>query len=259
MQQNLHVPSHRTARLLVLPLPRLTPVYFGVLWVAVFAFGLIIGRIPGALAPQLGLDRALNDAHTPALDLVARAFDRLDSVTVVAAFILVLVIVVGLSSSWWRAVAAAAVAGGGWVLCLVPKVVVAEARPPATAITHALVGSEATLSYPSGHVVFAVTFTLAVVMVCRRGAARSIAIGVGAVFVLATAWARLYVGAHYPTDLVGSLLAGVAGALTVAWLWNVVVAPLLSRLTGLAPAGAGPDAGVRASESSDPGDPAIRP
>ncbi|WP_168203852.1 phosphatase PAP2 family protein [Humibacter ginsenosidimutans] len=228
------MPSHRTAHSLVLPLPRRAPIYFGALWVLTFAFGFIIASIPGALSAQLGLDRALNDAHSPLLDAVAKTLDKLDSVTVVAAFIVVLVVVVGLSSSWWRGIAAAFVAGGGWLLCLIPKAVVAEARPPAGSIAHTVIGDAATLSYPSGHVVFAVTFTVAAVLVARRGAVRAIVAAVGILFVLVTAWSRLYVGAHYGTDIVGAVLAGLAGALTIAWLWNVVAPRVARRFSGAA-------------------------
>lgn len=243
------MPSHRTAQSIVLPLPRYTPIYFGVLWVLTFAFGFAISAVPGALSAQLGLDRALNNANSSVLDAAAKAFDKLDSVPVVAVFIVVLVVAVGLSSSWWRAIAAAAVAGGGWVLCLVPKAIIAEPRPPAGSVAHAIVGSEATLSYPSGHVVFAVTFTIAVVLVARRGLVRAIAIVLGTLFVLATMWARLYVGAHYPTDVIGSVLAGLAGALTVAWLWNLIAPPVIRRITrrpntDAAPADDAPQASV---------------
>ena len=201
-----------------------------VLWAATFALGFVAKATTGWLASQLAVDRALNAMHSPLFDTVAKALDRLDSVTVVAVCVAVLAVLTGFFVSWWRAVAAVVIAGGGWVLCLIPKAVVGEVRPPLDSVSHRLDVSHATLSYPSGHTVFAVTLTVAVILVCRGTTSRIIATVVGIVFVAVTAWSRLYVGAHYPTDVVGGILAGAAGALLIAWLWNLCARMLLPRL-----------------------------
>lgn len=218
----------RTSPLVALP-PGALPISIA-LWAATFALGFGAKFAQPWLTAQLGLDRALNAAHSPLLDFVARSLDKLDSVVVVGAILVVLAVVVGLLSSWPRALGAVVVAGGGWLFCLVPKAVVAEARPPLNAVAHTLTVTHATLSYPSGHTVFAVTLTVAVLMVCRRGAPRVIAAVLGIVFVLVTGWSRLYAGAHYPTDIAGGVLAGVAGALLIGWLWNLCMRMLTSRL-----------------------------
>jgi undecaprenyl-diphosphatase len=199
-----------------------------VLWVLVFALGLTTKVISGSLTRQLGLDRTLNNAHTPLLDNVALLFDGLDKVPVVAVYALVLFVVGGLLYGWFRSLGAAIVAGLGWLLCLIPKQLVHEERPATDAVAHVLHAGRATLSYPSGHVVFAVTFSIAVLVLVRSVALRFVLGTVGLLFVAVTAWARLYVGAHYPTDVIGAVLAGVAGALLVAGLWNLVVGLFVS-------------------------------
>jgi membrane-associated phospholipid phosphatase len=195
-----------------------------VLWVLTFALGFAVRAVPSLFAGQLDLDRALNNAHTPLLDTVALAFDGLDHVKVVALYIVVLFVVGGLLFGWSRALGAGIVAGAGWLLCLIPKQLVHEERPPTDALAHHLDAGRATLSYPSGHVVFAVTFSVAAIMLVRGVLLRLVVGIVGAAFVVVTMWARLYVGAHYPTDVVGSIFAGVGGALLIAALWNLVVA-----------------------------------
>jgi undecaprenyl-diphosphatase len=211
-------------------LPRGALVIALVLWAVTFALGFTAKAATGWLASQLAVDRALNALHTPTLDVLAKALDRLDSVTVVAGCLALLAVLTGLFVSWWKALAAVVIAGGGWLLCLVPKAVVGELRPPLHSVGHTLDVSHATLSFPSGHTVFAVTLTVAVILVCRGTTSRIIATVVGIVFVAVTAWSRLYVGAHYPTDVVGGILAGAAGALLIAWLWNLCARMLVPRL-----------------------------
>ncbi|NNC13713.1 phosphatase PAP2 family protein [Planctomonas sp. JC2975] len=221
--------THRLRPSPLVSLPRGALVIALVLWAATFALGFAAKAASGWLTSQLVVDRALNDAHSSLFDAVARALDHLDSVSVVAVCLVILAVLVGLFVSWGRALAAVVIAGGGWVLCLIPKAVVGETRPPLDAVAHLLHVSPATLSYPSGHTVFAVTLSAAVLMVCRGLWARIIVLVVGILFVAVTAWSRLYVGAHYPTDVLGALLAGAGGALLVAWLWNFVVRRILAR------------------------------
>ena len=69
-------------------------------------------------------------------------------------------------------------------------------------------------SYPSGHTIFIVTVTV-VLMLCfgyRFLPRRARAIGWAAVVlvVAANAIARIYTGAHWPTDVLGAILIAVA-------------------------------------------------
>jgi undecaprenyl-diphosphatase len=219
-------PRRDTVRLAV---PRHWVVPVVVLWILTFGLGFAVRGATGFLDGQLGLDRALNAANSPALDAIATVFDSLDRVPVVGACLVVLVVVGGLLAGWVRAFGAAVAAGAGWVFCLVPKQLVHEVRPAADAMAHHVDAGRATLSYPSGHTVFAVTLVVAVLALTRTAGQRWVVGIVGVLFVLVVAWSRLYVGAHYPTDVLGALLAGVAGALLVLGVWNAVVPRVLRR------------------------------
>ncbi|WP_082473917.1 phosphatase PAP2 family protein [Curtobacterium sp. Leaf261] len=213
----------------VLAAPRHWVVPVIVLWVLTFGLGFAVRGATGLLDAQLGLDRLLNAAHTPVADAVAIALDSLDRIPVVGACLVVLVVVGGLLRGWLRAIGAGVASGAGWLFCLVPKQLVHETRPAADTLAHHVDAGRATLSYPSGHTVFAVTLVVAVLALTTSAGQRWVVGVVGAVFVLVVAWARLYVGAHWPTDVLGALLAGVAGALLVIGVWNAVVPRVLDR------------------------------
>lgn len=71
-------------------------------------------------------------------------------------------------------------------------------------------------AYPSADVMLAVViFGLGTLMLCwtiRSRATRVVALGVAALFIALASVARVYLGAHWPTDVLGGVLAGIACA-----------------------------------------------
>lgn len=103
----------------------------------------------------------------------------------------------------------AAVFVGGGILEQVLKRVVHRSRPPyGTAyLTHA------SFSFPSGHAMASMlgaAMVLYVVFVTMRpgAAVRSVLASVAAVFVLLVGASRIYLGVHYPSDVLGGWIAG---------------------------------------------------
>ncbi len=205
-----------------LRIPRHWIVWTVILFALTFALGFAATWI---LALRFeSLDAMVNRVNSPLLDKVALLLDELDRPTVVAVILVVVFVILLFVKGWRLALGTVVVTGLGWITTLVVKTVVAQPRPTTAGLTHLLHVSPATLSYPSGHVVFAAALVTALAMVCRGPLARTIVIVVGAVFVAIVAWSRLYVGVHYGTDVLGGVLNGVAGVLLFAGLWNLVAA-----------------------------------
>ena len=70
-------------------------------------------------------------------------------------------------------------------------------------------------SFPSGHTMAAVALASTVGIVCWRTRWRWMAWGVGLLFALGVSWSRLYLAAHYPSDVLAGWFA------TGAWVWTL--------------------------------------
>jgi undecaprenyl-diphosphatase len=110
-------------------------------------------------------------------------------------------------------IALVVIAAGSAVLPLVTKVIVARPRPTIEHLSHL-----SSLSFPSEHTTQAAAIYLTIAIMLSQGLARGwreAAIVLGVLIALAVAWSRVYLGVHYPTDVVAGLLLGWGWALLV--------------------------------------------
>jgi undecaprenyl-diphosphatase len=181
---------------------------------AVLLLGAVIGLghlLPG-LDPAADLDGArwFTTSQPPELagpSAVASELGGTGTMIAVGAAACVLVLAV---LRHWRPVVAITVALVGEVLIfLTGSAVVDRPRPP---VSHLDAELPPTSSFPSGHVaasICAYGVIAAVVFCATRRWWRWVVAGTAAVLVVAVALARLYRGAHYPTDVLGSVLFAV--------------------------------------------------
>lgn len=212
--------------------PYLHPPKYWLVWsIVLFALTFGLGFVAKAFpAIQFAsLDVTINNVHNSALDTLALILDKLDRPLTVGVILAITFVILTVFRGWRLALGVSAVTGLGWVSTLAVKAIVAQPRPDSLGLTHQLDVDPATLSYPSGHVVFVVAFVVALTYAFARPAYRLIIVLLGAVLILITAWSRLYLGVHYVTDVVGAVLNGVAGVMFFAGLWNLFVVGWLKK------------------------------
>lgn len=181
--------------------------------------------------PDITLLRSINDLtrQTP------RGLDR--AVEFAGGYGLITLTALLAGWCWWRvarrsADAPAAVAGVLWscmaagIALLLNIPVRALVRRPRPYVDHdgldVLVRGHHTTSFVSDHVALTAAVAVGLFMVSRKAGA--IALGIA----LAEAFAQVFVGAHYPTDVVGGFALGAATVLLLAPL----ALALLTALTG---------------------------
>lgn len=72
--------------------------------------------------------------------------------------------------------------------------------------------------FPSGHAMSSMTFVVVLVVLSWKTRWRWWVIGAGALFVVVIGWTRLYLGVHYPSDILAGWTASIAWATGVRLL-----------------------------------------
>ncbi len=152
-----------------------------------------------------------------------RAITALGYYWLVLPMLAVLVVIFYLKGWKLSAVLLLVSTAGGVVLTTVLKSVFQRARPELFDSVY----TTSFYSFPSGHATIAVGFYGMLTLILAyhlRGFARWAVAFVGVVLVLLIGFSRLYLGVHYPTDVLAGFLAAplwviAVGAVYLLWIW----------------------------------------
>lgn len=161
-------------------------------------------RTPGNLAVPIG----------PAwLPSATRNLTALGSVPVLLLIVLAVAGFLALARLWLTLALVLGASGGGFLLMLALKR--AFDRPRPTVVPPLML--ETTASFPSGHAMMSavVYLTLGTLLaqLCPRWRERIYVVTVAGVLTVLVGLTRLYLGVHYPTDVLGGWSVGLAWAL----------------------------------------------
>lgn len=214
-----------------LPQPRHWLLLGALLCAAVVALGLTVQLTPGESTAELHVDQDLSQHHAAALTAVAMGINLLFAP--VAGLCIVAAIALGIwlfQRDLVKAVAFGLTACSGWVASEVFKLIIARQRPNPALLFDPLAPETGSNSFPSGHVSFAVALAFALYFLSRGTRWSRPVAAAGAAMAVIVGWSRVYVGVHYPTDVLASFLAASAAVVLLAGLWNRFAPRFLGRL-----------------------------
>jgi membrane-associated phospholipid phosphatase len=196
--------SHPAARL-VLGLAVFVLLGWGVgeLWTSVVGSG------------DLNAVRDVAAQRTAALTDLARVVTWAGSAFLLAPLTLIACLAFARAGLRQEALAVALGLGGAMLISGLVKLLVSRPRPPVVHL-QAVTGS----SFPSGHTTQASAFWFSLVFAMPAAGASPkltrVAVGLALLIVLAVAASRVYLGVHYPSDVVAGLLLGTGWATYVS-------------------------------------------
>lgn len=205
------------------PFPRFwTTLIVGIAAIVVLIVGARLAAGSAAWAQtELPLDQFLSRAHLPVLDVVALSIQWLLSPVVGLVIVLLAsAVVLAKTRDWPVSLTFALVVSGGWLSSEIVKIIVHRARPDYNLLAHPLSTEVSFDSFPSGHTSLATALAVGIVLLLRGQALQTRMAIFGGVGVLIVAWSRLYVGAHYPLDVLGSILYTAAVMIVFLAVWN---------------------------------------
>src|SRR6516162_2077844 len=187
------VPKARTAGLLA----GLGTVLFG-------ASALLVKA--GATGWDARLFRVLNEVPAAVASVLTPLSHLFLPAGIVAVVVLTVIYVVARNHSILPVAAGAVAAGAGWVLANVAKAIADRPRPYQVMADAVLRQAPAHgTSFPSSHTAVTVAVAIALVPFLARPLA---ATGIG--YAVLTGWSRIYLGVHYPLDILGGAGIGMA-------------------------------------------------
>lgn len=225
------------SRLATLPQLRSWIVWPIAMAIVTLAFGFAVKLLPKIASTEFRVDQAFSRHHDPVLNAIALGINAaLAPAGIIVILTVLFLFLLLVARAPVNAVAVCSVTAVGWLSSEAFKIIVAEPRPNEHSLAHPLISSDGTGSFPSGHTTFAVSLAIALYFLARGTKWSKIVFISGLVFAVAVAASRLYLGLHYPSDVLGSFLVAVTTIAFFTGLWNkyairiLNAVPFLNRL-----------------------------
>lgn len=180
--------------------------------VVVFLFGFLareVFRTTDTRAFDREVTLAVRELQSPSNDRIARIVTFFGSHMFIVPATLLITVLLRWRGHWVSALLFAGSVAGGFALNALLKIAFARQRPD---LWPALV-AEITYSFPSGHATMATVFygglAAVVLHLSRRPVIRGGTLALATAAVLMVAASRVYLGAHWTTDVTGGILLGL--------------------------------------------------
>jgi len=159
----------------------------------------------------------INHFSSPFLDTFFVVITQLGGVFGSIALTAILLIILLRRKMYQKALIVGATVAGAALLNVILKLVFERTRPD---LWEQLV-IETSFSFPSGHSMITAALGLSLIFICWNTRYRWLAVVLGSSFIIVIGFSRLYLGVHYPTDVLAGWVVSAAWLSTVVTIVNV--------------------------------------
>lgn len=172
-----------------------------------------VGNYASGFPWDIAILLAIHKTANPYLDLFASTFTRLGVYWGVFPFAVVLGVIL-LRQRQWRSLAYLLITLlGSTAINLAAKGTMQRIRPH---LWESLYPAASGFAFPSGHAMASMSLVAALVILTWGSRWQRWVLTVGGVFVVAIAWTRIYLGVHYPSDILAGWLVSIGWAVGVS-------------------------------------------
>jgi membrane-associated phospholipid phosphatase len=157
---------------------------------------------------------AIHRTASPVLDQLARSLTHLGvfwgvfPVATIVAFVL-------FQQKCWRSIVYLILTLlGSWTLSHTIKLLLQRPRPSFWEVAHL----PSDYSFPSGHAMSSMSLVVALVVLAWGSRWWSLVLVMGGIYALAIGWTRLYLGVHFPSDVLAGWMVSIAWTTGVHWV-----------------------------------------
>ncbi|MBW4499928.1 MAG: phosphatase PAP2 family protein [Scytonema hyalinum WJT4-NPBG1] len=166
---------------------------------------------------------AIHSTARAQLDVIAVTLTEFSSIRVVFPVVSVIALVLLIQRRWRSLTYLLTTEIGSGIINRTAKEFMHRVRPHLwDSLTH-----ELDFSFPSGHSMMSMTLVATLVILTWGSVWCWVVLIVGSLFVLAIAWTRLYLGVHFPSDILAGWMVSIAWAIGV----SLIIRPHLTKLS----------------------------
>lgn len=180
----------------------------------------------GALSWELPILYTIHDQTGEKLNLLAETLTRLGSFKITTPVIVGMALSFSFSKRWNYSLYTIITFLGAITISYTGKIIVHRARPHLWELVYQI-GSD--YSFPSGHAMSSMSFALVLIILTWNSSWRWLTIIFGSLFVFSIAWTRLYLGVHYPSDILGGWMMAIAWSMVVLLIGKLYLTQLISE------------------------------
>lgn len=168
---------------------------------------------------------AVHSTVQPTLDIVAVVLTKFGSFWTVTPILCAIAIVLSQRKRWRSLAYLLTTALGSAIINRTAKMLIHRVRPQLWVSG----APEFDFAFPSGHAMTSMTLVAMLLILTWATSWRWLVLTVGSLYILVIGWTRLYLGVHFPSDIVAGWMVAIAWAIGV----SIIIKPNLTKPTAL--------------------------